>query len=482
MLQLGSRSRASGRSPMQRAIRGMGWGAVATLGTRVLAWIVTLAVASTLSPSRFGLVAICWVLYNGAVLMRDQAIASTVVYGRGDRRSHHALWWLTLLLSVALGGALIALSGLITSSTGHDARTLLALFAVALVISGVSAVPTGLVQRDLRFRAQTLAELAAAVAYAASALSLLFLGLGVNSVGIAQGVGAAVGTAIMCSLARYRPHFAFSRDALSGLIRYGFATLTAAGLTLAFTNVDTAAVAWRIGGADLGRYALAFNLAFVATVSLSAIVQRVAFPTYSSIREDDSFVRAFFLRSSRAVLFVALPIPVLLVIFGPDAIDFVFGPAYAGAGPPLQVLSLYGLIASLAAPGASLLRARGKPGLVVRALTIQLVVAIALLAVLIGPFGLVGVAWSVTAAVTVGSAIIIRDSWRGEGLGRSDLAEVLTPLRVPLLFLAPLALAVVDVSVSVRAAVTACALAVGVAALLRYTWARREIAVAGPQS
>jgi PST family polysaccharide transporter len=467
---------------MQRAIRGMGWGAVATLGTRVLAWVVTLAVASALSPSRFGLVAICWVLYNSAALMRDQAISSTVVYGPGERRSHHALWWLTLLLSIALGGALIALSSLITSSTGHDATPLLALFAVALVVSGVSAVPTGLVQRELRFRAQTLAELAAAVAYAGSALTLLALGLGVNAVGIAQGIGAAVGTVIMFYLARYRPRFTFSRDALSGLIRYGFATLTVAGLTLAFTNVDTVAVAWQIGGADLGRYALAFNLAFVTTVSLSAIVQRVAFPTYSSIRSDDPFLRDFFLRSSRAVLLVALPIPVLLVVFGPDAIDFAFGAEYEGAGPPLQVLSLYGLIASLAAPGASLLRARGKPGLVVRALVIQLIVAIALLAILIGPFGLVGVAWSVTAAVAIGSAIVIHDSWRGEELGRSDVAEVLRPVAVPLLFIAPLALMLVDVSLSVRAAVTACALALGVAELVRYTWAQREMAMAGPRS
>ncbi len=467
---------------MQRAIRGMGWGAVATLGTRVLAWIVTLAVASSLSPSRFGLVAICWVLYNGAALMRDQAIASTVVYGPGERRSHDALWWLTLLLSIALGGLLIALSGLITSSTGHDAKPLLTLFAVALVLSGISAVPTGLVQRELRFRAQTMAELAAAVAYAGSALTLLFLGLGVNAVGIAQGIGAATGTVIMFYLARYRPRLAFSRDALSGLVRYGFATLTAAGLTLAFTNVDTAAVAWRIGGADLGRYALAFNLAFVATVSLSAIVQRVAFPTYSSIRENDPFLREFFLRSSRAVLFVALPIPVLLIVFGPAAIDFFFGSDYAGAGAPLQVLSLYGLIASLASPGASLLRARGRPGLVVRALSIQLIVAIALLAILIGPFGLVGVAWSVTVAVALGSAIIVRDSWRGEGFGRSDLDKVLRPVAVPLLFIAPLALMLVDVSLSVRAAATACGLAMGVAALLRYTWAQREIVVAGPQS
>ncbi len=467
---------------MQRAIRGMGWGALATLGTRLLTWIVTLAVASALSPSRFGLVAICWVLYNGAALMRDQAIASTVVYGPRERRSDDALWWLTLLLSVALGGVLIALSGLITSSTGHESKPLLAMFAVTLVISGVSAVPTGLVQRELRFRAQTMAELASAVAYAGSALTLLFLGLGVTAVGIAQGIGAAVGTVIMFYLARYRPRLAFSRDALSGLVRYGFATLTAAGLTLAFTNIDTAAVAWRIGGADLGRYALAFNLAFVTTVSLSAIVQRVAFPTYSSIREDDPFLREFFLRSSRAVLFVALPIPVLLIVFGPAAIDFAFGSDYAGAGAPLQVLSLYGLIASLAAPGASLLRARGKPGLVVRALSIQLIVAIAVLPILIGPFGLVGVAWSVTAALALGSAIIVRDSWRGEGLGRSDLNKVLRPMAVPLLFVAPLALMLVDLTFSVRAAATACALAMGVAALLRYNWAQREVAVAGPRS
>jgi PST family polysaccharide transporter len=447
-----------------------------------LTWIVTLAVASALSPSRFGLVAICWVLYNGAALMRDQAIASTVVYGPAERRSHDALWWLTLLLSLALGGALLAISGPITSSTGHDATALLGLFALTLVISGLSAVPTGLVQRELRFRAQTLAELASAAAYTGSALTLLVLGLGVNAVGAAQGIGAAVGTAIMFYLTRYRPRIAFSRKALDGLVHYGFATLTAAGLTLAFTNIDTVAVAWRIGGADLGRYALAFNLAFVTTVSLSAIVQRVAFPTYSSIRANDPFLREFFLRSSRAVLFVALPIPVLLIVFGPAAIDFFFGEDYAGAGPPLQVLSLYGLIGSLAAPGASLLRARGKPGLVVRALCIQLIAAIVLLAILIGPFGLTGVAWSVTAALALGSAIIVRDSWRGEGLGRSDLAAVLQPVVVPLLFVAPLALMLVDLPLSVRAAGTACALAMGVAALLRYTWAQRSVAMADSRS
>ena len=413
-----------------RAMVGLGWSSLAAVSTRALTWLVTLALARLLVPSEFGLVSICWIAYGAAVLMRDQTIGSAVVYGSDRDDTRHTVFWASFMVSIPLGLAMLALSPLFAAWTGHQAAPLLGFLAGALVISSAGAAPSGLLQKRLKFGGVTLAEISATAMFTLVALSLVSIGLGAVSVGLAQVAGSVVGVAVVFVFSGYRPALTASWEEALHLAPYSLSILALTATTFCFTNMDTVAVAAVLGGDILGQYGLAFNLAYVFAISLTVILNKVAFPAYASVRDDDFNLRLLYVRSLKLVLAVSIPVAIALAAVAPCFIGVIFGPDYAAAAGPLRVLAFYGFASAVAAPAVSLNKAVGSPGFVARVVAVQIVGSLALLAWLVPAHGAPGAAIAVTGALTLGSGVLVLRSLRWFQVSHTEL---LLTLRGPAL-------------------------------------------------
>lgn len=399
--------RAADPPAAQSVSTGVGWLGLSTVFARGLSAAVTLVLARQLAPADFGLLAVIWVAYGAALLLRDQTVAGVLIYSSGQSRRRHAT---VSRLSVAASCAVAALLALgSTLASDQATRTVVLLFAAALVVSSLGSAATARLQRGMRFRRVALSELAAVGAYAVLALSLTPF-LGIVAVGVAQVVGAATGVA--CVLAGRPGRVAGAAETGldepgESLAAYGAATLALATLTFLFANVDTVSVAALLDRTRLGTYSLAFNLAYVATVSLTLVLNRVAFPAFAARRDSPAELRESFVRTTRSVLLLVVPVTVALTTVVPAAIPAVFGARYAPAGDPLRVLAVYGAVTAVAAPATALLRAVGRPGTVVTVLAAQVAVAVPLCLWLVPSAGTTGAAVAVTVPAAVGSAVVV---------------------------------------------------------------------------
>ena len=87
---------------------------------------------------------------------------------------------------------------------------------------------------------------------------------------------------------------------------------------------------------SLGAYAIAYNVILVPFSRIAAPIQDVFFPAFSRIQDDHERIADGWIRVTRAVAAVTVPVLVGLAIVADDFVDLVLGPEVArrGAGHP----------------------------------------------------------------------------------------------------------------------------------------------------
>ncbi len=390
---------------LRRGAVGVGWTSGTALVGRLLTWAVTLVLAGKLGAGGYGLVSLAWIVYTAALLIRDQTITTTVVYRGEKAASWNRLFWLSLASSVGLAGmAMLAVPALRTWTGQQDAFALVLFLDMALVVSAVGTVPTGVLQSRLRFRTLAMAEIASIAVYCCVALALLSAGLGVVSVGIAQFAGAGVGAASTLVASGFRPTARLHDAPLSGSWkRYGSAALVLSAALFIFTNADTIAVAWQLGGSTLGRYALSFNLAYVCAAMASIVAVKAMMPLMSDLRASGEHLRASFLVGQRYALGFGIAVTATLIVIVPSWIVPVFGASYAGSDMLLRLLAFYGLFSIMANPALTVLRTTGMVRVGALIVGGQVAAILALLLPMVSRYGAIGAAGAATISMLCGT-------------------------------------------------------------------------------
>jgi PST family polysaccharide transporter len=210
------------------------------------------------------------------------------------------------------------------------------LFAFAVWLNGLRAVPVVILTRDLRFGPYAATEVLQQIVYYGVAVALAALGYGVVSFGIGAVAQSFVGTAGLWLAVRRAPHVVFDRAIARRLLGFGVGYQLAyvlhwaresviaifGGLAGGLRAIGLIQFAWRNGG-------------FALTVE--EIVARVAFPAFSRLQSSASIGGA----ATRAVEVSFLAVAVIqawLLATAPSLVPAVFSDQWTPAVPAFQLV------------------------------------------------------------------------------------------------------------------------------------------------
>jgi len=181
--------------------------------------------------------------------------------------------------------------------------------------------------------------------------------------------------------------------------------------TIATDQADTLLLGLLGGVDDVGIYSVGIRGVRVISFSLIAVNTALA-PTAAQLfamGETDRLHRVA-VRSSRVVLFIALPLAVGLILFRKYYLG-LFGPAFVEGERVLLVLVCGQLLNAAAGPGGLLLIATGHERNVAYVTALGAIVQLVLCVVLIPPFGVIGAAISrvsTIACLNLTLAVLVR--------------------------------------------------------------------------
>ena len=352
----------------KRTAAGVFWVAVGRILSRGFSFLTTLILARMLAPNDFGLVWIADLAIQGFQLFQELGLGAALVYRKDQvEEAADSVFWGVLVTSVVLYAIALGAARPVAVLFSNDAVTvsrvvpILRVLALTLVISGFGRVPHAFLARQLSFKRKVLPQILGGIFGAGVSITMAILGFGVWAIVGGRLCQSLVSTIAVWPLARWRPRFRFDRSLAGDLIDYAKHIAGSQILVFLITNIDDAVVSRFIGPAALGHYGLAYKLSNMPATEVSRLLTQVMFPAFSLVSGDRERLKAAFLKTTRFVSLLSIPLSFLIIAFADDFIFAAYGRPWAAAIAPLRWLGVYGLVRSVAVNMGSVFKATGKP-------------------------------------------------------------------------------------------------------------------------
>jgi PST family polysaccharide transporter len=304
-----------------------------------------LFLARLLSPEDYGLVSMVTAFTGFAPLIVDLGTRDAIVQRASISRGEvSALFWMTLIIGVALALVTAACGPLIARFYGEPRLTMIVLASsVTFIVAALSVQHYALMRRVLMFEELAAIEIAANVLSAAGAIGMAFSGAGYWALVVRPILTPLFVSVGVWVRAGWLPGFPTFSGSIKEMLKFGL-NLTGFCMTdFAGRSGDRVAIGYRTGAAGLGHYQNAF---FVYDNLLDVLVfplHGVAVASLSKLRHDMSELRSAWEKALATVAFYAMPVFGVLSVVSRDAIVLLLGAKWASAGLLLSVLALRGI-------------------------------------------------------------------------------------------------------------------------------------------
>lgn len=385
------------------------WTAGAMVGTRLITLAGLAVLARLLAPSDFGLMAFALVYITYVTAIGDLGTGTALIYWP-SRRDDAAQ--VTFVVSLAMGVFWLGLTMVLAPAVAAffrnpDGEALLYALAWTFPIQALGATHEALCRKALRFRTWLLPEISSASAKAMISVALAASGFGVWSLVWGQLSGHVLRTALLWMVIPWRPSRRLPRDLVGPMFAYGRSIVGLNVLSAIVHHLDVLVVARALGATALGFYQLGAKIPEVAVTLLARAVSHVIFPALSQVHADRQDLAATYLPTLRGVGLVVIPGVAAVLALAEPLVMLLFGARWAPAVPVVQALTIAAGLRALGTHAGDLLKAVGRPHLLVALAAVKATVLLPSLMFAAGR-GMVAVA---AATAVVGALSMVLNLW-----------------------------------------------------------------------
>ncbi|HEX6879417.1 MAG TPA: lipopolysaccharide biosynthesis protein [Terriglobales bacterium] len=327
----------------------MAWTGAAKWGTQGVSWVSTVIVARLLTPGDFGLVNMATVYLGFLTLVSEFGVGAAVVSLR-DLDDDQIAQLNTFSILLGISCFVLSCAAAVPLGLFFKAPQLplaLAVMSVSFLINAFQSVPMALLQKEMCFKLLSIIDAVRAIFLAGVTIALAFAGFGYWTLIYGSLVSAAIATGL--TVLR-RPHrFAGLRgDSLKHALAFSWRVLVSRLAWYGYSNSDFVVAGKTLGQAALGGYSLAWNIATMPVEKITAMIGGVTPAFFSSIQKDRAALQKYFLNITEGIALLTFPAAFGLALVAGPFVTVLLGPKWLSVIVPLELLSLYVSVRSLA--------------------------------------------------------------------------------------------------------------------------------------
>lgn len=409
------------------AARAVRWSTLSVLGRQGSQVLFAVVVARLIGPQQYGAISAATVFATLAALLLDQGVSSALVQRRDlNPRVPGASATVSLALGVLLGVLTWLTAPSIAAFFGSPVLSdILRWLGAGLVIKALAIAPRAMLLRGLRLRAVAAADIAGALAGAASGITAAAYGFGAQALIPFVLVGDCI-TAIVLLSANRGPVPNGHLATFVPMVRFGSKVFATNALAYLSRNTDNVLVGRFLGTTALSYYSMGYRILVIPVQFIGQSVNRVMYPVFSRAADDREQLAAYLSTSTQVLAVGTLPMMALFASAAPQLVGLVLGSRWLPAAPLMTILAIAGARETLFYITPALVRATGRAGLNLRFELLS--TAVQLSGIVAGlRFGLLGVAIGYTAAGVVMTPIAMALQRRITGVGLLEQARSFLP-------------------------------------------------------
>lgn len=426
-----------------KAFSGIKFSSIATILSTVFQTAQLIILARLLEINDFGLMGMVAIVIRFTDLIKDLSISDAIIQKKEvTKQDLSSLYWFNIFLGFFLAIVLFICSPLIANLFNEPQLTnLIRLSALMFVISPFSQLFRAIIIKNLDFALTARIEVVANLAGALVTIILAFLKFGILSMIIGQIVIVSLNSVLFFikGIKLFKPTFHYSFKEVKKYLRFGMFKTGETIINYFNLNIDTMAIGKVLGTKALGVYNIAFNIIIIPSTRINPIINRVLFPIFSLMQDQEGMKKNFY-KLLTVVGLINYPLFIGLIVTAPELILVMFGEKWRESIPLLQIMSGVGLLRALDNPIGPLLMARDKVDLIFKLNLLKLSLQIPCIIVAAYFYGTIGVA--VTFLILqigynlLGYLYLIRSA-----IG-SSFAAYVKAISIPLFLTSPMAIAV----------------------------------------
>jgi O-antigen/teichoic acid export membrane protein len=331
---------------LPRVLHGAFWMLNSNVFSRALNLARGVILVRLLVPDNFGLFGLASVVIGFTAMFTDVGAGAFLVYSQ-DRIEDHVdtAFWANLGIATVLASGILCTAPFVARFYHRpDLVPVLGVLALSLWLQTATTVHRSLVRRELRFRSLALIDGLVSLAAFAIAVVLAWRGYGVWSFVLSALLSNAICAPLLFCAYPWVPRWRFVRSSLRALAPFSGWYVGQALVWYLVLNVDNLMVGKFLGIEALGIYGLAYNYALLPISFIGISLGNVVFAELPRLYSDPPRFWSAFFTSSQLMAGLACPIAAALVIGAPDLFPLLFGPKWASAILPFQILAVYGAI------------------------------------------------------------------------------------------------------------------------------------------
>ena len=371
------------------AISGLVWTFGQQFGNQLIGFIVSVILARILLPAEFGLVGMIAVFVAvGNSLSQGGMTQSLIRSGELDQEDYSTVFYFNLLTSLLLYIIFFFSAPFIADFFGYPILIpILRIYCLTFIISAFSAVQLARLTKKMDFKTQTLVAIPAAVVGGALGVFLAYSGFGVWSLVWSSITSSLVSTVQLWIYSGWMPGLVFNYSKFKNHFGFGYKLALSGMLDKIFNNIYLIVIGRYFNASQVGFYTRAESLKQLPVSNISYALNKVTFPLFASIQDDDVRLKIVYQKLMKMVVFIITPILILFAVLAEPIFRFLFTEKWLPAVPYFQILCATGILYPVHAYNLNILNVKGRSDLFLKLEVIKKVIIVIAIIIAI-PYGI----------------------------------------------------------------------------------------------
>lgn len=343
------------------------WNTFATVATMLIGILQVAILTRLLEKSDFGLIAIATMVIAFTDIFAELGIASALIHKQNiSDREYSSVYWLNIAMSVVICAITMLGAPLVASFYNQPELTsIVRLLSLKIVFTAFGKIFQAIKTKNLEFEFISKVRVLTAVVGIITSTVLAWFGFGVMSlvwgqlaqIAINQGIYAIAGLRQM----RVTLHFSFSE--VKDVLRIGGFQIGTQVLDFVAARLDVFLIGKFFSMEELGVYNIAKELIVKPFTIINSISSSVFSATFAKIQYDVQLVIKNFIKLTKTVTMLAVPVYAALFIFADLIVSILYAQSFADVAIFVRILSLYGICSMISSQGSSVMIAYGRTDL-----------------------------------------------------------------------------------------------------------------------
>lgn len=294
----------------KKAFGGFFWSFGERMGAQLITLIVSIVLARILAPADYAVVSVVTIFFAFADVIIASGLNTALIQKKDSTPTDYS----TILHTSVMLAVIIYLILFFSAPLIADAYKIallvpvIRIMALTLIINAVKSVLMAYIANTLQFKKMFFATITATVISAVAGITMAKYGFGVWALVAQQMINAAVGTAALFLITRFKILFVFSVKSFKELFSYGWKIFLTSLITTAYDQINPLIVGLKFSSTDLSFYTKGKSFPSVLNSTIGSTLSTVLFPVISKVQDDFSAVLAITRRYIRVASYIIFPL------------------------------------------------------------------------------------------------------------------------------------------------------------------------------